>query len=336
MGSHQVVDVAEGSQVGEARRLATRLAVSVGFDETDAGRAALVATELANNLLRHARDGRLLLAAHAQQPSTPAQLEILAVDAGPGMTDVRACLRDGYSTAGTPGTGLGAIQRLSDDFSISSTPGRGTIVLARLRPGGVATGRPPGGLQVGALSLPAPGETVCGDGYAVRQTATGAQVLVADGLGHGPGAHEAAQAALAVFEAWPKDTPAQLLERAHASMRSTRGAAVALAALDATRGTVVFAGAGNVCGRIVSGVEDRTLLSQHGTVGLQIRRLVDSDHVWPEHAVLVLHSDGVTTRWTLADTPGLLQCDPSVIAAWLMREHRRGRDDATIVVIRRP
>ena len=133
----------------------------------------------------------------------------------------------------------------------------------------------------------------------------------------------------------PAAGPAQLLTVAHEALRSTRGAAVAVAVLDAEAGTLVFCGAGNIAGRLISGIADRSLLSQHGTVGLQIRRLNEVSYEWGEHAILVLHSDGLVTRWTLADVGGLLQCHPMVIAGWLIRDQMRGRDDATVVVVRR-
>ncbi len=334
VASHVAFHLQEPSQVGEVRRAAARLAEELKFDEACSGRLALVITELGTNLVRHATGGRLLMA--ARRGDDPASIELLALDDGPGMADVASCLRDGYSTGGTPGTGLGAIQRMSDDFSINSTPGRGTIVVARVRAGRgagshVSTQR----FRHAALSYCAPGETVCGDGYSVKWHGETGRAIVADGLGHGPGAAEAAQVAVTLFESVAEPSPAQLLERAHTSMRKTRGAAVAVVHLDAAQGKLVFAGAGNIAGRIVSGVEDRSLLSQHGTIGLQIRRLNDLPYDWPEHALLILHSDGIATRWTLADTPGLLQCDPLVIAAWLMREHSRTRDDATVLVIRR-
>lgn len=333
MGSHLAIDLLDASQVGEARRAVARLSQSLGFDEETSGRAALVATELGTNLVRHARGGRLMLAARHDLPSGGG-VEMLSVDEGPGMADLAACRRDGYSSGGTPGTGLGAIERMSDEFSITSTPGRGTIAVARVfAQRRAVTG---GSFRAAGLSTCAPGETVCGDAYALRINGASASVIVADGLGHGPGAAEASLAAVKVFDtAADGASPAQILERSHAALRVTRGAAAAVAHLDAARGTVVFAGAGNIAGRIISGVDDRSLLSQHGTVGLQIRRIQEAAYEWPAHALVVLHSDGVASRWTLADTPGLLQSDPLVIAAWLLREHSRGRDDATVLVIRR-
>ena len=160
---------------------------------------------------------------------------------------------------------------------------------------------------------------------------------MADGLGHGVDAAEAADklmTLLARAESGHLASPAAFLERSHDALRSTRGAASAALSL-APDGPLLFAGAGYISGRLISGVSDRTLLSQHGTLGVQIRRLQDVVYDWPPYAVLVLFSDGIVSRWTLEETPGLLQADPAVIAGWILRDHLRGRDDATVVVVRR-
>jgi len=327
------VRVGEPSQVGEARRAAQRLAEDNGFDELTCGRLGIVATELGTNLARHARDGRLLIGCRPEQEGR--RFEILSIDHGPGMSDVSRCLRDGYSTGASPGTGLGAVQRLSSDFSVYSVPGKGSVILSRLRPSSNDLGvMPPARIDWAGITLAAPGERVSGDGWELRVGDGRAAVVVADGLGHGPVAAEASDAGLAAFRA-NTGAPSVLLERAHQTMRRTRGAAMAIADLDVDGAGLVFAGAGNISGRLISGVEDRTLLSQHGTLGLQIRHLQDTRYAWPDHALVVLHSDGITSRWTLADDVGLLQCDPAVVAAWLLRDHARGRDDATVVVLKR-
>src|SRR5688572_26788709 len=116
MPSHVVIAVSDPSTVGEARRVATRLGEQAGLNETDRGRAAIVASELATNLVRHARGGQLLLSAMSG-PAAPG-VEIISTDSGPGMTDVERCLRDGFSTGGTPGNGLGAVRRLSAEFDV--------------------------------------------------------------------------------------------------------------------------------------------------------------------------------------------------------------------------
>ena len=332
---HIDVPVFEQSQVGEARRAANRLATDHDLDETARGRIAIVVTELGNNLWRHATKGRLLIG--CGKTDEGCQLEVISIDSGPGM-DVARCLRDGYSSGGTPGTGLGAVQRLSTDFSVFSSPGKGTVILSRTWvPSASASSAPPSRARFAyaGICLAAPGETISGDAWDIRLDGDGkATVIVADGLGHGPVAAEAAAEALKAF-ATLRGSPATVLERAHPALRSTRGAAVSLIELDANAGSVVYAGAGNIAGRMISGIEDRSLMSQNGTLGVAIRKLQDVTYPWPDHSIVVLHSDGLATRWNLKDVGGLLQCDPAVIAGWLLRDFTRGHDDVTIVVLKR-
>jgi anti-sigma regulatory factor (Ser/Thr protein kinase) len=328
------IAVSEQTQVGEARRAATRLATDNGFDETAAGRIAIIATELGNNLWRHAGKGRLLVG--CRRSDEGCQLEVLSIDSGPGM-DVARCLRDGFSSGGTPGNGLGAVKRLSTDFSVFSAPDMGAVILSRswiATPGAPSASPPRHRFAWAGICLAAPGEFVSGDAWDIRIDGDRATVIVADGLGHGPVAAEAADTAIQGF-AKGGASPAAILDRLHPLLRPTRGAAVAVAAIDAQAGGVAYAGAGNISGRLISGVEDRSLMSQHGTLGVQVRKLQDMAYPWPEHALVVMHSDGLVARWNLKDVGGLLNCDPAVVAGWLLREHTRGHDDVTVVVLKR-
>ena len=329
---HQVFDMNESSQVGEARRASVLMAGRLDFDEDACGRLALVVTELGSNLVRHAEAGRLLVAVRACADGP--RMEVLSLDSGPGMADFDNSRRDGVTTSTTPGTGLGAVRRLSDDFAAFTAAPGGTVVLARVAPRrAVARERAVERFSHGAVSVPAVGEAQCGDACAFVQRGGRASVLVVDGLGHGPEAETAALACLALFDA-PFDAPSETLARAHAAMRHTRGAAAAVAQLDLDARAVTFCGAGNIAARLTSGLEDRSFLCQHGTLGLQVGRLHDVSVAWPDHALFVMHSDGLATRWDLRRIPGLLQCDPAIIAAWLIREHIGGRDDATVIVVR--
>lgn len=328
---HAVFPMEDTSRVGEARRHAALLAARAGLDETSAGRLALVVTELGSNLVRHAREGQLLLAAREDQ----GQVEVLSIDRGPGMADVGRSLGDGYSTGGTPGTGLGAVRRLAQDFDIHSAPEEGTVIVARVRSPGSPD--PAHGERVIAAGIvvAAPGEIVSGDGWAAAFDGDGCAVMLADGLGHGPDACEAAEAAIDVFTDVAADPPGRILERSHARLRSTRGAAMSVLRLGCADGKIRSSGAGNVVARIVSGVSDRSLLSQHGTVGLQMRRPEETSTAWPPHAIVVMHSDGIETRWSAQRLMPVLGRDPALAAAILLRDHCRGRDDATVVVLRR-
>lgn len=316
----------DASCVGEARRFCARAVLDWGWSEVDAGQLAIVVTELGTNLVRHAQQGELWIAAI---PASQ-EVEIIALDKGPGMADVQRSSQDGVSTgSGSPGTGLGAIRRLAGDFDIHSTPA-GTVCLVRVRAAGQAA---PPARRWGAVSLPAPGETVCGDGWAVAQQAGRLAALVADGLGHGPHAAQAADAALDVFSAAPFAALQTTLQEAHAALQTTRGAALMVLDLDDASARLQYAGAGNVMGRIVSGVFDRTLVTQHGTAGVQMRRPEVAALDLPDHAVAVVYSDGIASRWKAQDLVPLLQRDPTLIAAALLWQQSRGRDDATVLVV---
>ena len=328
---HCVFPMDDASRVGEARRYAAELAHDCGLGEVEAGRLALVVTELGTNLVRHADKGRLLLSARVGR----AEVEVIAIDEGPGMPDVARSLGDGYSTGGTPGTGLGAVRRLASEFDLHSAVPEGTVVMARVRAQLPAPPAAESPIVVGAIALAAPGERVCGDGWAFALHGNKAAVVVADGLGHGPDAAQASGAALDVFRAEPMTPLQELLQRVHGRLRATRGAAIAMMQVDAVADTVRTVGAGNVVGRLVSGTSDRTLMTQHGTAGVTIRTPEEVTTPWPPHALLVVCSDGIGTRWQAQALVPVLGHDPVLAAALLVRDHCRGRDDATVAVLRR-
>jgi anti-sigma regulatory factor (Ser/Thr protein kinase) len=325
------VAVTDASQVGEARRAAATLTARLGFGETEAGKVALVVTEAAGNLVKHARDGEILL--RPLERDGVAGLEILAIDRGPGIADHRRCLRDGFSTAGTPGTGLGAIARLASFTDVHSIVPSGTALLARLW-GGPAPA-PRSGLRVGVVCLPVAGEEVCGDAWAEEQSSGRALLLVADGLGHGPLAAEAARDAVRVFRDNAAHAPAEILRAIHLALRSTRGAAVAVAAMDLVGGSVCYAGVGNIASTVFSAGKTRSLVSHNGTVGHAARRFQEFDYPFPADATLVMHSDGLSSRWGLDAYPELLLRDPALLAGVLYRDFRRGRDDVTVLAASR-
>lgn len=327
---HSAFPVDEPSRVGEARRHVAALCRDLGFDEVLAGQAAIVVNELGNNLCKHAQRGQLWIASRGGDVP---ELEILSVDEGPGIGDLPLAMRDGYSTGGTPGTGLGAVQRLATDFDIHSQPGKGTVVLARFRP--ASTAAETRAFRVSVLALPAPGESVCGDAWALALDGQRASLLVADGLGHGVHAAEASQAAVDVFVKQPFAELQTNLEDAHAALRSTRGAAVTCVQLDGEASALLAAGAGNVAIRLVSGVYNRSILVQNGTVGVHMRHVQPTRVDWPEHAMVVCHSDGLQSRWPPEAVTALLGRDPGLAVAVLVRDYGRGRDDVTVLIVRR-
>src|SRR5690242_10815483 len=104
------ITIDDSSQVGEARRAATAVATSVGLSETNAGKYAILATEAATNITKHAGHGELILRAITHGGASA--VEVVAIDSGPGIGDIERAMTDGYSTVRSSGTGLGAMARL--------------------------------------------------------------------------------------------------------------------------------------------------------------------------------------------------------------------------------
>ena len=324
--------VEENSKTAQARRTAREMALELGMDEGGAERVAIVATEACTNLLKHASGGQILLQTTTEESDAIPALELLAVDQGPGMSNLEQCLQDGFSTGSSPGQGLGAIQRMSKQSDIYTLPGKGTAVLARwwLSQNGW---KPAGTFRLGAVNVSMPGEEVCGDAWGSARNGQDLVILVADGLGHGTEARLASTEAVRQLYDNPDLPPKALLTRIHQALRSTRGAAVAIAHIDGVRGKLTFAGVGNISARIYAGSQGRqNLVSLNGTAGHQCDRIQDFSYSWPEDGLLVLHSDGLSTGTGLETYTGLAARDPALIAGVLYRDFCRGRDDATVVV----
>jgi anti-sigma regulatory factor (Ser/Thr protein kinase) len=319
------------SQVSAVRRAAQRLAEQVGFTDTRAGTAALVVTELATNLAKHARGGQILL----RGVDDPGFIEIVALDRGPGIPDIALSQRDGYSTAGTRGEGLGAVSRQADDLQIYSAPS-GTAMLARVsREPSPTPARQPR-LEIGAVRVNAPGEQVCGDEWSAHLRDERLVVMLADGLGHGLAAHDAARAACTTFERVHERTPAEIVEEVHIALKGTRGAAVTVLAADLERGIARSCGLGNIAGTILLPGGDRrhSLVSLSGTAGHVMPRVQEFQYSFPAGSALVMHSDGMSSQWQLDPYPGLRTKHPTLIAGVLFRDFGRQRDDTTVVVVK--
>jgi anti-sigma regulatory factor (Ser/Thr protein kinase) len=325
--------IEEQSQTAEARRIASGMALDVGLDENDAQRVSIAVTEACTNLLKHGGGGEIFLS--VTQGSSP-EFEVLALDRGPGITNLADCLRDGYSTGGSPGQGLGAIRRLSSVSDLFSIPGQGTALLARWsknKSAHMSGVDPTGKLRIGAVNACKPGQEVCGDSWGVEQNENNTVVLVADGLGHGPEARDASMEAVRMMRLNPQLGPQEMLERCHLALRSTRGAAVSVARIDRDRNKVTFAGVGNVAAQIYSGAKlVQHLVSVNGTAGHHSHKLREFSYPWPSDGMMVLHSDGLATGTNAETRQGLAMRDPALIAGVLYRDFTRGNDDSTVVV----
>lgn len=321
----QVLLVEDSSQIGYARRTAQKLAEQHGFDETDAGRVALVATELASNVLKHASRGELHLRALPRPNGFG--IEMLAVDRAQGF-DLDACLADGFSTGGTQGIGLGAVARQTELFDVYADA-RGAVLLARLYP---RADRQPD-LRYGVSQHSLHDDPACGDVWHLAFKDNNVSALIIDGLGHGEEAERAGKAGERPFALAPFTTPVMLMDDMHRDMIGTRGGAAAIAQFDAGRGSLTFTGVGNIGASLIAADKSRGLASHPGIVGVQYRKAQPFDYAHVNGHLLIMYSDGLQSRWNLQDYPGLVHRHPAVIATVLHRDFCRGRDDVTVLVV---
>jgi len=190
--------ISESSAIAAARRAGNNLAAMLGLNETVAGKAALVITEAATNILKHAGTGDILLRGLAE--GNARGIEILAIDKGPGFANLEQAMRDGMSTAGSYGVGMGAMQRLADEFDLHADRTHGCALRMAVW---AKDARPPSEWTVGSVCLPLPSEHECGDAWGIACRDEQLLIMVADGLGHGPEAARASQAAIELVRKFP-------------------------------------------------------------------------------------------------------------------------------------
>ena len=325
------ITLSDSSQTGNARRQAISLADSLGFDEIPLGQLGIVVTEAARNIETHATEGEIILTPWRHGES--AGIDVLALDKGKGIENIAVSMQDGHSTAGTPGNGLGAMARLAGVFQIFSAPGAGTAIFARIFAKANQQASPDAE-DLGSICVPIPGETLCGDAWDMHRAPGRTVYIMADGLGHGPIAAEASQEALRAFRANARHSPERILSEVNGALAKTRGAAVSVAEILHEQRILNYAGAGNIVAAIGLHGKTRSLVSMNGTVGHSIGRIQQFPYPWEKDSMLIMHSDGLGTRWNLESYPGLSSRHPALLAGVLFRDFSRKRDDATIVVSR--
>lgn len=185
-------------------------------------------------------------------------------------------------------------------------------------------------------SLARLGETDSGDKCVVTTFAGGALVAVIDALGHGDQAALTAAAAARVLERHPHQTPVELVERCHADMRATRGAAISVASFDWHRRTMAWLGIGNVAGVLMqsdagAGPHATQLLVRGGVVGDHLPELQPFVVPLQADATLIMTTDGVRGDFTDILSVTL---EPRRLAQRILDVYARRDDDATVLVLR--
>ena len=303
-----------------------------GFSEKKIAAIDLIVSEMTSNIVKHAGSGELLYRCVEMEQGNP-EFEVLCIDKGPGMADPTRMRKDGVSTTGTLGQGLGAIERLSTFSEVYSLPRWGTIVYSHVKmKEKQLRGKTPD-VEIRALCVSKPREVACGDGYRVKRTMGDVRIFLGDGLGHGLDAKAAVDSAGDFFMATPESDPVEIIRQMHEKVRRTRGLVAAVAVLDKATSEWKICGVGNISVRVYTGLQVKNYMSFNGTVGLNIpTSLKNSTFPLEKNQHLIMSSDGIRTRWNLTQYPSIFKYDSTILAAAVYRDNFRGNDDASILV----
>ncbi|SIT85850.1 ATP-binding protein [Pontibacter indicus] len=336
VNQHYRFTVPDRSYASLTKKDITRLAESFALSEGAVGRVNIIVSEMLTNLEKHTTQGGELLVKAIGKPIKG--IEIICLDNGPGMADPNLMLQDGVSTYGSAGEGLGAIKRQSDVFDLYSQAQVGTVIVAQVYK---STKSMPVArrYEIGNVMVPKPKEVDCGDGYAVIHHERGVYLLALDGLGHGTHAQEAATTAVKIYCEDPIPDPASALRAIHTGIRRTRGAVGLAANIDITQNKLSYCGIGNIAGKLfsmdspLSKLTYKNVISYNGILGHNVPGTFNTQSLdWNRNKILVVHSDGLKSRWDLSRYPNLHRHLPTTIAAVLYKDHSRQTDDTLVLV----
>jgi serine/threonine-protein kinase RsbT len=125
-GKPETVPIQNSSDVVLARQKVRQWAIEMKFTLVDQTKLVTAASELARNALEHGKGGHMVIEKVAN--SVKDGLKLIFEDKGPGIADIETALRDGFTSGGGMGLGLGGSKRLVNDFQIESEPGKGTRI----------------------------------------------------------------------------------------------------------------------------------------------------------------------------------------------------------------
>ncbi|MCF6406018.1 ATP-binding protein/SpoIIE family protein phosphatase [Chitinophaga filiformis] len=333
-GRHISFNVDDRSYLAILKREVHRLSIQCGLTEKKIAEIDIVVAEIGSNIIKHAGHGEVLvMLTDTPQPA----IEIIAIDSGPGITDLARMMQDGISTARTLGHGLGAVKRLSDFLQIYSVKGWGTILVSRffIKPADQYTPKP--GAEIRTLLVSKPGERVCGDDYYVRSDRAGVRVFLGDGLGHGIEANKAVAAAVNSFRYCMLSDLSEVLRQMHDDVKRTRGLVGTIAVFSNKTHTWKICGVGNIHTRMLTAATSRTHLPYNGIIGHNMPRTMNEQEVSHEpgkEQILILCSDGIRTRWDMMKYPAIFRYDMSVLAAAIYKDNARKTDDMSVVIVK--
>ena len=329
--SEAILSIGRDADIILARTKGEKLARSIGMEKAQVADVAIAISELASNLVKHrVTEGKIIIREIGREGKKG--IEVVSSDKGPGIADIAQAMTDSYSTAGSLGIGLPAVNRLMDEFQIRSNIGEGTLVTTRKWVKPESPHMPVPELDLSVFSRPLPGQRYNGDAYFVKRYEDKVMFAIIDGLGHGQDAHEAAQVAVDCLENYYRRPFTEIFQLCHQRLKKTRGAAMSLCRINLKDRVMTHAGIGNVQTRVYSLEKTPAPFCINGTLGVAMRTVRVDDYPLPEDSIIIMFSDGISGRFTPDNLPGFLNLKPQRLAKQIMDNHARDNDDATVIV----
>jgi hypothetical protein len=189
------------------------------------------------------------------------------------------------------------------------------------------------GYEAAVFARNALGEAVSGDLGLVREAGDEILIFVLDALGHGERAYRVARTAEGVLEDWAREDPQAVLESVHQALRGSVGAVASAMVMDRS-GMVTAGSVGNISTRVF-GADGMGLPNANGTLGLRYRKPHLTKFQLTQQQTLVVHSDGVHSKFSPKDYPGLFTQKVSSVSKQIVLRFGHDHDDATCLVVRR-
>lgn len=331
---HVLFPLSDRSYVSLLKKDIKKIAEQIGFDAKRLAEIAIIVSEIASNLIKHTKGGSILVK-HVVNGESEG-IEIISIDNGPGMLNPAMMLKDGVSTTNTLGQGLGAIKRLSDNFDIYSVPKWGTILLSRVFTNTDAKDLLSKEIFISStIMVSKNGEEFCGDGYKILTKKNTCQILAFDGLGHGPEAQKANEAAVKSFTETKNLDTAEKLKVMHRSIRHTRGGVGMAFSIDLKNQSLSYCGVGNISARVLSEGRLKSCISHNGIVGHTFPNSLKSNSIsYGKEDFLIITSDGITSRWDVGALANILKHDIAIVTAGLYKDFCRGNDDSLVMIVK--
>lgn len=334
MKPEREIEISVAADAQTAPDEARDYAREIGFEDVAAEEIALVVRELALNILHHGGEGTLTL--RFSVVGDRSGLEVEAVNPGAPIAEVEEAFRDGYSTRGSFGYGLGTVNRLMHRVSVESpwVDGSGTRVVATrwlYRPSRPAAAF----LDAGVASRAHPDAHDNGDAVLITSWEDRSLVGVIDGLGHGNPAMRASRAARQYVLRHAREPLREIFRGVDRVCRGTRGVVMALVRFDWADQTATVGNVGNVEVRVFGHDERLGFQVRRGFLGRSAPKPPVRTSPWPMAATMVMHTDGVRSSRLRDAYRELEHLETRPLASGLLQRLALGRDDATVAVLRR-